>query len=493
MPEISHQKIALFLQDLRAARASSVYLFHGDEFLYKKGIEKVLGFLFPDNQRHYNCIVLDGSSDDVIARAVNELNTFSFLEQGKVVVVNHARLFNEKQNKERLADKIQEAVKDGNQKKAARFFLNFLSLLDCTLDDLDIKSKRDKPKSVLTSFFDQNLVMKLAQYCREKKLSPIKHRDQEIFLQKSIEKGFPARHHLIITSDTIDKRHSLFKIILKNGLVVNCSVPKGERKASKDAQNVVLKEILQNSLDLYNKSIEPGAYHRLCEMTGFNLHTFSDNLQKLVDFVGDKPVIQERDVAFVVERSRQDPIYAFTNAILDRNAAQALFFLDSLLNQEIHPLQVLTAMVKQIRNLLLAKDFVLSKKGKAWVKGCSYGRFTTNVLPEIEAYDRQMKAHLKSWQEEMDKDNGTVGIKGKKKKKKRSNSVDSDLPIKKRTVNPYAVYRLMLRTDFFSRKEISAFLERLSQADFQLKTSIRPPRLILEDVILFICKPSFTR
>ena len=122
MPEISHQKIALFLQDLRAARAISVYLFHGDEFLYKKGIEKVLGFLFPDNQRHYNCIVLDGSSDDVIARAVNELNTFSFLEQGKVVVVNHARLFNEKQNKERLADKIQEAVKDGNQKKQPDFF-----------------------------------------------------------------------------------------------------------------------------------------------------------------------------------------------------------------------------------------------------------------------------------------------------------------------------------------------------------------------------------
>jgi len=493
MPEISHQKIALFLKDLRTACATPIYLFHGDEFLYKKVIKKVLDLLLPDNQRHYNCIVLDGGSDDVIARAVNELNTFSFLEQGKVVVVNHTRLFDKKQNREILVDKIEAAIKDGNKKKAAQFFLNFLSLSGYTLDDLDIESKIDKPNLVLTSFFDQNLVVKLAQYCHEKKLSPVKHQDQEVFLQKSIEKGFPAHHHLIITSDTIDKRHGLFKIILKNGLVVDCSVPKGERKANKEAQNVVLRETLQNDLALYNKSMEPNAFRRLCEMTGFNLHAFSHNLQKLVDFVGDKPVIQEDDVAFVVERSRQDPIYAFTNAILDRNAAQALFFLDSILHQKIHPLQVLTAMVKQIRNLLLAKDFVLSSKGKVWVKGCSYGRFTTNVLPEIEAYDRQMKVLFESWRKEMDENNVSVGITGKKKRKKRPNSVDSDLPIKKKGVSPYSIYRLMLRTDFFSQKEILAALERLSQADFQLKTSTRLPRLILEDVILFICKPSFGR
>jgi DNA polymerase-3 subunit delta len=493
MPEISHQKIALFLQDLRAVQATPIYLFHGDEFIYKKILEKVLDSLLPENLRRYNCIVLDGSSDDMIAKAVNELNTFSFLEQGKVVVVNYSGFFNASQNKEIWVDKTKGAVKDGDQQKAAQFFLNFLSLSDYSLDDLDIELKRDKLDPALTTFFDQNLIVQLAQYCREKKLSPVKHQDQEDFLQESIEKGFPTNHHLIITSDTTNRKHNLFKIILKKGLVVDCDVPKGERKASKEVQNVVLREISQSYLTPYNKSMESRAYQRLCKMTGFNLHVFSHNLQKLVDFVGDRPVIQEKDVAFVVERTRQDPIYAFTNAILDRNAAQAIFFLDSILHQKIHPLQVLTAMVKQIRNLLLAKDFVLSKKGKVWVKGGTYGRFTKNVLSEIEGYDRQIKAHFKSWQEGRDENDLMVGITDKKKKKKRSNSVDSDLFIKKKAASPYPIYRLMLRTDFFSQKEILAALERLSQADFQLKTSTRPPKLILEDVILFICKPSYVR
>ena len=159
----------------------------------------------------------------------------------------------------------------------------------------------------------------------------------------------------------------------------------------------------------------------------------------------------------------------------------------------MHPLQVLTAMVRQVRNLLMAKDFILSLEGNHWEKGCSYGRFTTNVLPKIEAYDQKILALLDSWQKELGQHHLSGKASGKKKKNKPAKSVSSDLSLKKKSISPYPIYQLMLRTDYFDRKEILTALQKLSQADFQLKTSARPPKRVLEDVIFFICKPSLVR
>jgi DNA polymerase-3 subunit delta len=489
MPEIPHQKIASLLKETPII---PIFLLHGDEYLYQKATQKIIESLLPQNQRTHNCMVIDGG-DDAMIRALNELNTFSFLEHGKIVIVNDAGIFDQGQSQTFWAAKIQSALKEDHLKKAAHFFLNFLARSGYTLDDVTLESKTNKPTLALTSICDQNSMARLIQYCSENNLTPAKKTDHGDVIQQKIENGFPANHHLIITTDTIDRRQKLFKAIKENGVVIDCRVPTGERKADKEAQRVVLNETLHNFLAPYKKRMAPTAFHRLSEMTGFDLHLFSHNLQKLVDFVGNKPVIREEDVTAIVSPSRQEPIYAFTNAILDRNAAEALFFLKALLNQEMHPLQVLTAMVRQVRKLLMAKDFALSSEGNLWEKGCSYARFTTKVLPKIEAYDRKILTLLGSWQKEMGEPRLPVKASVKSKKKKSTKSVSSDLILKKKSTSPYPIYQLMLRTDYYNRKEILASLQKLSQADFQLKTSARPPIRVLEDVIFFICKPSITR
>ena len=77
----------------------------------------------------------------------------------------------------------------------------------------------------------------------------------------------------------------------------------------------------------------------LHEMTGFDLRTFSGNLEKLVDYVGARQEITAADVEAVLNRTRQDPIYELTGALADRNPEQALFFLDSLLADGMFSLQ----------------------------------------------------------------------------------------------------------------------------------------------------------
>ena len=72
-----------------------------------------------------------------------------------------------------------------------------------------------------------------------------------------------------------------------------------------------------------------------------------------VELVGDRREITIADVESVLQRTKKDPIYEFTNALADRKPDPALFFLDSLLSSGIHPLQVFTALINQVRKLLL--------------------------------------------------------------------------------------------------------------------------------------------
>jgi len=51
-------------------------------------------------------------------------------------------------------------------------------------------------------------------------------------LEKAIEHGFPKGHHLIITTDLIDRRRSLYKIISEKGVVIDCAV--AERRTPVD-------------------------------------------------------------------------------------------------------------------------------------------------------------------------------------------------------------------------------------------------------------------
>ena len=154
-------------------------------------------------------------------------------------------------------------------------------------------------------------------------------------------------------------------------------------------------------------------------MTGFELRTFSGNINKLIDYTGERKRITVDDVRAVVKRTKQDPIYNFSNAVMDRNLDDALFYMNSLLTgHDIgHPLQLLAAITNQIRKLLLVKGFTGSSLGKTWYSGCQFRDFEKKVLPAIIQYDENLAGRLKGLGKNT-KDNNTVNA-GKTKKKKK--------------------------------------------------------------------------
>jgi DNA polymerase-3 subunit delta len=166
----------------------------------------------------------------------------------------------------------------------------------------------------------------------------------------------------------------------------------------------------------------------------------------------------------------------------------SLFFLDSLLSSGIHPLQVFTAMVNQVRKLLLVKDFVTSPYGREWQAACPYGYFQKQVIPAIIEYDRFLMDQIDKWHDMLNA--ATISpskqtlVKSKKKKRKPV----TDLIIAKNPKNAYPVYQLFKKSENFSKEELLSAMESLNAADKTLKSSGQNPKLVLEKVILSICR-----
>ena len=490
MPEINHKLLKKYLKEIKddpAGDFAAVYLLFGEELLVKNAYNELLDALLPGGNRSSNYDPVEGAIENIYD-VIESVNTFALLPGTKVVALRESRIFYSRDNKNSLLENAKNAYDSDDIKKAAKYFLSLMSNLNLSFEDIDRsnRSKIFKSESELIQMDDW--LEDLIGFCQENELGVPEPSDQAGALQKAIEKGFPRNNHLIITTDIVDKRRGLYKAISSAGVVIDCTVPKGDRRADKMAQEDILLQKMSEILKPCKKEMDKGAYLVLLEMTGFDLRTFCGSLEKLIDYTGERNKITVADVEAVLKRTKKDPIYDFTNALADRQIDKVLFFLNSLLAADFHPLQILAAVVNQVRRLTLAKDFARSKQAMGWHSGLTYNVFQQNVLPAIVAYDQALLKVLEDWEnQEPSFDNiAKAPARGKGKTKKK---IQTDLLLARNPKNAYPVYQLMKKSEHYTRSELLTAVGLLSETDAQLKLSGQDPKLILERLVFKICRP----
>lgn len=485
MPELDYKQFNQYVKTLLNQKASPVYLFYGEEFLFKTALEALLDGIFTASHRRQNYDAFDDTSE-TIYDILERINTYSLLSGPKVVVLRDSKIFYSGLQTSDFFEKAKAAYDARDIKKASGFLLNLISTLKLTYEDLaDPAGRSERLKYDPAVFGDDAWVGKIIDYSMDKRLAIPPALDNAALLQRAIEKGFPQENHLVITTDIIDKRRALYKCILTHGTVVDCSVPKGDRRADRTAQEAVLADQMRTFLERSGKSIRKDAYDRLIEMTGFDLRTFADNLEKLVSYVGDRTEICIDDVDGLLKRTKKDPIYELTNAIAERSGSQAVYFLDSLLSDNFHPLQILAAVTNQVRRLLVFRDFMESPHGGSWQgPRTSFSRFREAVLPAMQAYDRELLNRLGEWEGMA----SCAEADAPEKPVKRKDKTPTDLSTVKNPQNPFPVFQTLQKAQGFELQELLAAVEMLSEADLQMKSTVKNPRLILEKVILTICR-----
>lgn len=492
MAEIHYRELERYLKNQAGNGLSPVFLIHGEEYLYKTAFQTVLDILVPASQRSFAYEQADEDSEsmpDIIER----LNTFSMMSGAKVVGLPDSRIFYSRQDQDAAFKKIRAAWDKGDRKKAAVMLGSLMSQAQVELDEALSEKSRDDLK--YDDSFDDGgaFLSEVVTFIRDSGLSLKKNEDPLKLLKDAIDKGFPENHHLIITTDVVDKRKSLYTAIRDQGLVVDCSVPKGDRKADRDSQDQVLKDAMAAILSKNGKTMEPAAYACLCDMTGFDIRTFTGNLEKLIAYTGDRTAITLADARQLVQRSKQDPIYELSGAIAERDLSKALFYTASLLGSGAFPLQILATIANQLRRLLVARDFLDGLPRGKWRNGMDFNSFKTSILPYIREYDLKNQRNLEAREALLteavtDISRSVSAIGEKKAKKDKKGKTETDLILARNPNSPYPVYLLLVNSGRYDLNDLYTAVEMTYKADMRLKSSGESPRLVLDDLILRICR-----
>ena len=496
MSAITYQQWPAHLDRLqgltRRTELPSVILIHGEELLCRQVVDGLLPVLVEGGKGAAGFESLDGASvswTDVLER----VNTFALLGGPRIVAVMDAKLFHGAKDAGGMVAKIEDALVADNQDKAARQLAALLGLLGLGFDDVSGKAAK-LPKALAGRNQEgPEWLAPLVAHCQEKDIAIPAQADGAALLEQAIRQGFPPDNCLVITTDLVDKRRTLYKALDQDGLIVDCTVPKGERMADRKVQQSVLQDQLGRALERSGKTMAPGTFQHLQEKTGFDLRTFTQAVDKLIAFVGAHPTITPADVDQVLTRTKQDPIFELTNAVAAKDFNQAMFFFDSLLGGDFHPLQLLAALANQIRRLLVMKDFAQSAAGQGLSPGMTFNQFKSAAIPAMTAFDQKLQDMGAMWSQALAPPASDKKGKKPKKGKAKGKAKKPALPLELRLgANPSAAYPLFItfqKQARFTAEELRQTLTALHEADMLLKTGGRQPRLVFERLLMQICLP----
>ena len=291
-----------------------------------------------------------------------------------------------------------------------------------------------------------------------------------------IEKGIPENHYLILTANNADKRKKVFKAIKNFALIIDCHVATGLRKADIDEQKVVFQTVARKIVSKADKILEPRAFNLLVDLTGFDLDLFARNLEKLIIYSGKNPNITITDINAVITRDKTDPIFDLTNALMEKDTKQALFYFNTLLNKGFHILQLLRAMENQIRKLLLVKCCTVelnhNQNRDVNIARMNFNAFKQTLLPQIVEYDKITKNSIKEL-------NDCFSNQDAAKKKEQAKLLLAPNP-----KNAYPVFIIFQKSEKFSHNELSQALIFLSDIDYKMKSSSFDAKTALENFII---------
>jgi DNA polymerase-3 subunit delta len=455
-PVGNEETLKKVIDDLREGKVAPCYLLYGEEeYLIKDALEKITTCLLPAGDRTLNLFYMDGESED-IGRLRESILTTPLIPGRKVVVLGNTRIFSSRKTLPDLLQKISDYY-ENNTARAAMYFTIFLGITGWSLDDLrdDGWKKITDEDWYMTVGEDsgknrESWLPGIIDYCISHGLDVERYGEDADRLEDILRRGLPEGNHLIMTAEVVDKRKKLFKAISELGEIIHFPRTKNETR-----QKRMLMDTAKDLLAGRGKKLTPGAWAAIGKKTGFGLRNSMSAIEKLVSYTGGKSVIEEDDVEEAIGKTREDTVFDLTAAIVGKNLDIALLTLKDLLDQGVHHLLLLAMIIREIRLLLHAKIFINSGILSAFRPDMDYSQFQRIVYPLI----REEKGGS-------GKGGGVEGL---------------------TTQHPYVVYNALKNSGRFPYDVLLSYMEDLVDIDVALKSTMRDPKLLLEDFLIKVC------
>jgi DNA polymerase-3 subunit delta len=456
MPVYDKKDFDKVLEQIEQGNISPLYLLYGEDYLVKSAVNRLTRLLVPDSQRNTNLELVDGGQAD-FRQILDSVNTFALFGGRKVVAVQDCRIFYSRANVPALVAKSRKAHAHGDLESASRLLVEVLGHAGWSVRDVAEGAWQQIPVDMWEQIMGvrqeeaelQWLEEVAAVAARAHMTIPGRTGDSSV-LEEALEERFPFEHCLILTTDTVDKKRSLYRLIEEKGIVADFSVLSGGRRKARSEQETVLRNLAEETFSAAGKDIEPQALSLLIERTGFNLWALKTQAEKLVSFVGDETLVTREHAEKMSEQFREEALYELNNAVAERDCEAALLSVNRLLQQNYHPLQLLASLATEIRRLLAAREFIHYHLANGLNPRISYGSFQKTVLPVVK--------------EKTEKGSPLAGL------------------------HPFALHKTMVRSTNYQTDDLINSLHLLFKADLTLKSTSIAERAVLESLIVRLCQ-----
>ena len=439
------QELEAVLAEIRKGEEPSLLLLHGDDYQVHAASKALLDLLVPPERRAFNLEQFDGrvAPWDEIEAA---LMTPPFLPGTKTVLVENAPYFLSREHKGEVGARVLQLWGEGKKDEAAKLFLDLLIVEGWTQERWE-RSQDSTSGAELAELLGgdgrelKEEVEGLLLFCRNSGMELSQRRGGEGHrLMEFLEQGLPPWDVLLITAN-VDRRTRLYKRFEEKGSVLDLSI--GREKSGRMSREA-LAEFLDQRLKEGGKKIEAQAQGMILARAGAELWAVHQELEKLFLYVGEEPWIKVKDVEEVFSDQGEGWVFDLTKALAARDSVAALSHLLRLLSQGHHPLALLAPIASEVRRLMAARQLIEGELRERWKAGMSYPQFQKSMLHD-----------------------GAAPLPG----------------------NPYFVYMSFKNADNFTLKELVRYLGLLYQTDVRLKSTGHPPRMVMERLILEMCRP----
>ena len=152
---------------------------------------------------------------------------------------------------------------------------------------------------------------------------------------------------LVVTSNKVDRKRKLFKILTGLKTAVACEAPK---------ENELI-NWLRKRAEESNYSLSSNAARVLINRVGARPGILAKELEKTLLYAGANKSISEKNVTEVVGESKTENVFALTEALKTKNPETALRLLNNQINHGEEPIKILGTIAWQFRMIWEVKHY----------------------------------------------------------------------------------------------------------------------------------------
>jgi DNA polymerase-3 subunit delta len=249
-------------------------------------------------------------------------------------------------------------------------------------------------------------------------------------LARLLEAGLPAGNVFIITTHAFDRSSALFKTCAAKGHVSRQDELKPYQK-EKAAIGFVLEMLRKNNLQSSTEAAVD-----IVGLAGTDSRQLAHEVEKLVAFIYPRRNITGEDVMTIISPARESEVINLADAVGKRDLKEALRLMRQLLFQKENPIGLVMALETRFRYLFFLREATAKNEEKI------------------------------------------IGL------------LTSD---KGKPMHPYYLSKLKEQAGYFSRQELAESREVLLQTRLQLVSTAGPEEILLEKLLVNICRRQKTK